>query len=91
MFVRKAVFEELGGFKLMDRFEDLDFSRRLGANWRMVTVRPCVVTSARRFIKLGPVRQTWNDFWLTISYLRAVSDLTPVKQPATEARRKVQV
>ena len=54
----------------MDRFEDLDFSRRLGRITRIVTVRPPVISSARRFEKQGPLARTWRDFLLTIDYLR---------------------
>lgn len=72
MFVRRSVFEKVGGFRLMDRFEDLDFSRRLGAEARVVTLRPPVITSARRFAKEGPLKRTAKDLFLTMAYLRGV-------------------
>jgi rSAM/selenodomain-associated transferase 2 len=68
MFVRKALFDQLGGFRLMDRFEDLDFSRRLRAISAVVTLRPPVITSARRFEKEGPIVRTLHDLWLTVHY-----------------------
>jgi len=73
MFVRKALFEKLHGFRLADRFEDLDFSRRLGRVSRLVTLRPPVLASARRFEKNGPARQTARDFLLTMRYLMGSS------------------
>ena len=76
IFVRKTVFEELGGFAAIDRFEDLDFSRRLGRSCRIVTLRPPVISSARRFVKDGPFRRTWKDLCLTLSYLRAAASPT---------------
>ena len=73
MFVRRSVFEQLGGFKLVPRFEDLDFSRRMATVGRVVTLRPPVITSARRFEKEGPLLRTWSDLRLTVNHLRTVS------------------
>ena len=70
IFVRRELFHELGGFRPMDRFEDLDFSRRLGRSAKLATLRPPVATSARRFTNEGPVRRTVADFLLTLAYLR---------------------
>jgi len=69
MFVRRMTFFQLGGFREADRFEDLDFSRRLRAFGRTVTLRPCVTSSARRFDRSGPARTTAHDLMLTIRYL----------------------
>ena len=74
MFVKRSCFETLGGFRLLDRFEDLDFSRRLGKLTRIVTLRPPVISSARRFEKEGPAKRTVKDFLLTIAYLRGVPE-----------------
>jgi rSAM/selenodomain-associated transferase 2 len=70
IFVRAHIFRELGGFKTWDRFEDLDFSRRMAERGKIVTLRPPVVSSARRFNKLGPARTTLRDFWWTVEFLR---------------------
>lgn len=69
MFVRRAAFEDLGGFQLWDAFEDLDFARRLARTGRVVTLRPPVISADRRFAKRGPLRTTWQDFLLTLGYL----------------------
>ena len=69
MFVRRDLFLRLGGFRSVDRFEDLDFSRRLKKFGRLVTLLPCVTSSSRRFISAGPARTTLHDFVLTIRYL----------------------
>ena len=68
MFVRRSVFFELGGFREVDQFEDLDFSRRLARRGRAVTLDPGVTTSSRRFSQ-GALRRTVRDFGLTIRYL----------------------
>ena len=70
MFVRRTVFAQLGGFREMDIFEDVDFSRRLRHVGSVVTLHPPVISSARRFIKQGPFRTSMADMWLTARYLR---------------------
>lgn len=68
MFVRRSIFFRLGGFREVDRFEDLDLSRRLTSLGRVVTLYPGVTSSSRRFER-GAVGRTMRDFCLTISYL----------------------
>ena len=68
IFVRRTVFTALGGFSEWDVFEDLDFSRRLARAGRVVTLRPPVVSSARRFNACA-ARTTWRDFALTVRFL----------------------
>ena len=75
IFVRRQVFESLGGFKQMRIFEDLDFSRRLSRRGKTVTLWPGVVSSARRFGRRGPFRTTCSDFWLTCCYLAGSSSI----------------
>jgi rSAM/selenodomain-associated transferase 2 len=70
IFARRRVFEKLGGFADLDLFEDLDFSRRMRRQGRVITLRPPVVSSARRFERRGPAVRTWLDFFLTLRYLR---------------------
>jgi rSAM/selenodomain-associated transferase 2 len=68
MFCRATAFDELGGFNCMRAFEDVDFSRRLRGKGRVVTLKPPVLSSARRF-ETGAVRRTLHDFLLTLRYL----------------------
>jgi rSAM/selenodomain-associated transferase 2 len=70
IFVRRDVFEKLDGFRNFDLFEDLDFSRRMRCEGRVVTLRPPVISSARRFSLYGPCRTTWKDLLTTCRYLR---------------------
>jgi len=69
IFVRREMFTTLGGFREYEIFEDLDFSRRLARAGRVVTLRPPVVSSARRFAN-GAWRRTCLDFAMTCRYLR---------------------
>jgi len=68
MFVRRSVFEQLGGFRDIPIFEDVDFSRRVARLGRVVTLRSDVVSSARRFVVRGVLMTTASDVWLTLRY-----------------------
>ena len=72
IFVKRDVFERLGGYRDIPIFEDLDFSRRLRAAGRAVTLQPPVLSSARRFAERGAFRTTLDDLRLTRSYLAGV-------------------
>lgn len=56
VFVRRETFEQLGGYAAVPLMEDLDFATRLGRVGRVVRLREAVVTSARRWERLGLVR-----------------------------------
>ncbi len=82
MFVRRTAFFQLGGFREVDRFEDLDFSRRLRKFGRTVTLRPSVISSSRRFDRAGPACRTFLDFLLTLRYLaRGLPSTEPARHP----------
>lgn len=81
MFARRGAFVRLGGFRDVDLFEDMDFSRRLKRLGRVVTLRPGVTTSARRFARGGAARTTLRDFALTLRYLFAGVEKAPPATP----------
>ena len=60
MFVRREVFEQLGGFPDIELMEDIALSRKLKALGRPVCLRPPVITSARRWLRHG----IWLTIWL---------------------------
>ena len=65
LFLRREVFDELGGFPPVRLMEDLLFSRRLRRRGRVV-VAPCrIFVSPRRWRKVGIVRQTLRNWTLT--------------------------
>ncbi len=68
MFLRRGVFSQLGGFREVPQFEDLDLSRRMKKFGRVVTLSPGVTSSSRRFER-GALGRTARDFGLTIGYL----------------------
>jgi rSAM/selenodomain-associated transferase 2 len=49
LFLLKSVFLELGGYPPVPLMEDLAFSRKLAGRGRIVTLRPALTLSARRF------------------------------------------
>ncbi len=50
VFVRREIFERLGGFAQIPLMEDVEFSRRLRAAGRVVILDPPVQTSARKHV-----------------------------------------
>jgi rSAM/selenodomain-associated transferase 2 len=56
-FMRRTAFEAVGGFPDQPFLEDVELRRRLRRLGRFVKLRSSVVTSARRFLTVGPVRQ----------------------------------
>ena len=48
----------------------LIFSRRMAKAGQVVTLRPPVITSSRRFSAPGETLTTLSDVWLTFRYLR---------------------
>lgn len=73
IFVRREVFEELGGFRDWPLLEDLDFARRLARRGRTVLLEGCVLTSARRFERLGVFRTVFTNWLILLLYLLGVS------------------
>lgn len=69
IFVRRSVFQQLGGFREMPIMEDLDFLQRLRRTGQVVLIKQPVTTSARRFLKNGILLQQLLNVVLVISYL----------------------
>ena len=57
IFVRREIFDALGGFAAMPLMEDVDFLRRLSKLGKRALCGCPVTTSARRFLEHGIVRQ----------------------------------
>ena len=63
IFVRRTVFEQLGGFADIPIMEDIELTRRLKRAGHMAALRSPVVTSYRRWEQCGPLR-TIGLMWL---------------------------
>lgn len=64
IFVRRSVFEDLGGFPSVNLMEDLLFMKRLKKCGRIGLLPHTIHTSSRRWEQRGVVRQTLRNWWL---------------------------
>ncbi len=74
MFVRRTLFERLGGFPDVPILEDVAFCQKLLCVTRPVLLAPPVVTDARKFIKMG----VWRSFARVILVILHVEFGLPV-------------
>ncbi|RMD58246.1 glycosyltransferase [Candidatus Woesearchaeota archaeon] len=63
--IRKSLFEKLGGFKNLCILEDLEFSKRLRKRAKVRIIDAKVMTSSRRYVKRGVLKQ-----WLINQYVK---------------------
>ncbi|MCP9450886.1 MAG: TIGR04283 family arsenosugar biosynthesis glycosyltransferase, partial [Nitrospira sp.] len=73
IFVRRKVFEDLGGFPDIPLMEDIEFSRRLKRAGRIARLRQTVTTSFRRWERQGPFRTITLMWTLRLLYWLGVS------------------
>lgn len=73
LFVRRAVFERIGGFPDLPLMEDVAFGRRLQQAGRVVILPMAATTSARRWEREGLVYTTFRNWALFSLYLLGVS------------------
>lgn len=66
IFVRRAFFERVGEYPEVPILEDVYWLRRAGRLGRMVRARDVAVTSSRRFVEHGVVRQTLRNLWILV-------------------------
>jgi rSAM/selenodomain-associated transferase 2 len=72
IFVRRDVFDRLGGFPELELCEDLEFSRRLKRAGRIACLRTRVTTSARRWNRDGVARTVLRMWLIRAMYLLGV-------------------
>ena len=73
IFIRRDVFEQLGGYADIPLMEDVDLSRRMKHAGRIACLRQRVTTSARRWQKDGVVRTILLMWSLRALYFCGVS------------------
>jgi len=73
MFVRRNVFESLGGFSDQPLMEDVEFSRRLKQRGRVACLHDRVTTSSRRWEQSGMFRTILLMWKLRFLYWTGVS------------------
>jgi rSAM/selenodomain-associated transferase 2 len=73
IFVRRAVFERLGGFPAVPLMEDIALSRGLKRAGALACLRETVVTSARRWERDGVVRTVLLMWLLRAGYYAGIA------------------
>jgi len=73
LFLRRVLFERVGGFPEVPLMEDVEIQRRLRRLGRFVKLKEPVVTSARRFVRHGVVRQQVRNAVLVCLYYLGVA------------------
>lgn len=66
IFVRRGVFEALGGYRAMALMEDVELTKRLSERSRPFCITSPVITDSRRWEQLGPWRTIvlmWRLRW----------------------------
>lgn len=69
LFVKRSVFEEMGGFRTMQVCEDLDFVNRLKKQGRIVIYDERIFSSVRRWENHGILRTSLRNQSLLVAYI----------------------
>ena len=72
-FVRRNIFETLGGFKNLPLMEDVDFIGRLQKEGPIVLLNESITTSARRWEQRGRFYTTLRNLVLVILYFLGIA------------------
>jgi len=72
IFVRREIFEKIGGYPDIPLMEDIAFSRALKGMGKMACLRSRVITSARRWEMEGVWRTIWKMWTLKFLYLLGI-------------------
>jgi rSAM/selenodomain-associated transferase 2 len=68
-FMSRSVYERVGGYPELPFWEDLEMSRQLHEVGPVVRIPLRVITSSRRFLENGPLRQCGFCLWTIIRYV----------------------
>lgn len=74
LFVRRMLFEQLGGFPNQPILEDVAFCQRLVKATSPVLLSPPVITDGRKFLKMG----VWRSFFRVLLIILHVQFRLPV-------------
>jgi hypothetical protein len=73
LFTIRQVFEQVGGFPKIPLMEDVEIQKSLLRIGRFVKIHHPVITSARRFLSNGIIRQQLLNTGLVLLYHAGVS------------------
>lgn len=73
LFMAKDTFDDIGGFPNIPIMEDVEIQKRLRSMGRFVKIQDPVVTSARRFLNFGIIKQEIFNISIVLLYHLGVS------------------
>jgi rSAM/selenodomain-associated transferase 2 len=73
IFVRREIFEKMGGFGEIPLMEDMDFCRRLKKRGKIAIIRKRMNTSAKRWLEEGIVKNMMRNWLLQIAWFLGAS------------------
>ena len=79
VFVRKFVFEKLGGYAEVPLLEDVFLSDKLKKTGRVIALEPHVLSSSRRYYEFGIARTIYSAFKILFLFRVAHKDLSELK------------
>lgn len=86
IWVKKAVFEKMGGFPDLPIMEDYEFSRRMKqAKLPICQLPGTIITSGRRYEKRFPLLTMWQMFYLRCLY-RSGTDIQEIARRYRDIR-----
>lgn len=68
IFLRREVFDRIGGYAEIPLMEDIEISRRLKKTGKIVLTLPPIKASPRRWLKEGALYTTLRDWSIAFSY-----------------------
>ncbi|MCB2209541.1 TIGR04283 family arsenosugar biosynthesis glycosyltransferase [bacterium] len=69
MFVRRKVFDRIGGFPQIPLMEDVELARAIAEAGKVVRLAPRVTTDSRRMLENGIYKQILGNIWRMFRYL----------------------
>lgn len=88
IFMRADAFDGVGGFPDLPLMEDFELMRRLRKQGRIVLAPAKVVSSARRWLKLGVIKTTALNQLLIAAYLGGIAPATLTRWYRRETLRE---
>jgi len=73
LFIRKSLFESIGGFPDIPIMEDFELMRRIKKKGKVMTLSAAVIISGRRWLSLGVFKTTIVNQIIIAAYLLGVS------------------
>jgi hypothetical protein len=73
VFVRREIFQRLGGFAPIPLMEDVEFGKRLRRAGKITLLDPPMRSSPRRQMEQGAWRVTWRNLFFLIAFRCGVS------------------